>query len=45
MKAGNISGNRVNVQGFPDNGVNVNNDNDNANSNIGVAASKKFISS
>ncbi len=43
MKAGNRSGNRVNVKANSDNGVNVNNWNDDANSNIGVAASRKFF--
>lgn len=40
-----FSGNRVNLQGFPDNGLNVNNWNENANANIGVAASRQFFKS
>lgn len=43
MKVGNRSGNRVNVQGNSDNGLNVNNWNDDANDNIGVSASRNFF--
>jgi hypothetical protein len=45
MKVGNRSGNRVNVQGNSDNGLNVNNWNDDANDNIGVSASRNFFNS
>ena len=43
MKVGNRSGNRVNVQGNSDNGLNVNNWNDDVNSNIGVSASRNLL--
>ena len=45
MKVSNRSGNRVNVQGNSDNGLNVNNWNDDVNDNIGVSASRNFFKS